>query len=42
MESSKSPLDQADFAVHFIVRADVPVAVDELRAISVLVGWSLF
>jgi hypothetical protein len=39
---SQSPNNDADFAVHFIVRADVPVAVDELRAISVLVGWSLY
>jgi hypothetical protein len=40
--SSKSPLDQADFAIHFIVRADIPARVDELRAVSVLAGWSLF
>lgn len=40
--SSKSPLDRADFAIHFIVRADVPARVNELRAISVLAGWSLF
>jgi len=42
LTSSGSPLDQPEFAPHIIVRADIPVAVDELRAVSVLLGWSLF
>lgn len=42
LTSSEAPLDRPDFAAHVIVRADVPVAVDELRAVSVLLGWSLF
>jgi hypothetical protein len=40
--SSKSSLSEPDFAFHFIVRADIPVRMDELRAVSVLAGWSLF
>jgi len=40
--SRTSQLDQADFAIHFIVRADIPERMNDLRSVSILGGWSLF
>jgi len=40
--TKESPIHEPKFGAHFIVRADVPVEADELRAVSVLFGWSMF